>query len=398
MFHLFKKFRLAKKMGMCPGEREAPCSESLLDLRQLFELAPIGLFLLDQDFHILYINEWMVEFNGKPVNEQVGQALSQVNSQCSEYFAKVFRSVVEKGESVLNFEFQCFVPPASVVPRYWLLNCVPVKGRNGKVSRIIGTLTEFTEKKKVETYLRADLAGRDEFLSILSHELRTPLTSLDLRVQLFNKELKKEKSQGLVEFCRKFEKIVKGSQTLVKWVDVLLDLTRIQFGRISLRKQEVNFNEIVSECVLSLSAEAERVGSHVTVKEASKGRVIGFWDPFRIEQIVSNLLSNAIKYGLGNPIEIIITVFEKEGFLRLSVRDEGIGISFDHQSEIFRRFKRVSPDRKIDGLGLGLYIVRQLIEAHRGTIRVISEPGRGALFICDLPLKAKDREEEWISN
>jgi signal transduction histidine kinase len=118
--------------------------------------------------------------------------------------------------------------------------------------------------------------------------------------------------------------------------------------------------------------------------------VLGRWDPLRIEQVIANLLSNACKYGAGKPIEI--QVGEEHGRARLSVQDHGIGIPAADRDRIFERFERAASRRHYGGLGLGLYISRQVVQAHAGAIRVQSQTGEGSTFIVDLPLQPASRE------
>ena len=114
--------------------------------------------------------------------------------------------------------------------------------------------------------------------------------------------------------------------------------------------------------------------------------VVGNWDEFRIEQVVSNLLTNALRYGAKSPVEV--RVYAEHGEARVEVRDHGIGISEDNQKRIFQQFERVSANHAVAGLGLGLFISEQIIAAHGGTIEVESRIGEGALFRVCLPLEA----------
>jgi signal transduction histidine kinase len=116
----------------------------------------------------------------------------------------------------------------------------------------------------------------------------------------------------------------------------------------------------------------------------ASGPVDGRWDPSRLDQVLTNLLSNALKFGAGNPVEV--TIGEDGGMARLQVVDHGIGIPPAEHGRIFERFARAVAVDNYGGLGLGLYICRTIVEAHGGTIRVESEPGRGATFTVALPV------------
>src|SRR5262249_36965268 len=140
--------------------------------------------------------------------------------------------------------------------------------------------------------------------------------------------------------------------------------------------------------IARLAYEAREAGSAMTV--SAGGVVAGRWDRLWIEQAVQNLLSNAIQYGNGNPIEVSICAHGE--FARVCVRDHGIGIPEDAQAIVFERFERLAPVRHRGGFGLGLWIVRQIAEAHEGRVTLVSRPGEGSAFTLDLPLRAGAKE------
>src|SRR5207237_6771978 len=128
-------------------------------------------------------------------------------------------------------------------------------------------------------------------------------------------------------------------------------------------------------------APARESGSTLVVR--APDRLVGVWDPMRVDQVLTNLISNAVKFGAGKPIEVALQ--GDDAAVRLVVADRGIGISKDKIASVFERFERAVSVRKYGGLGLGLYIARQLVEAHGGRIEVQSEPGQGSTFIVQLP-------------
>ena len=368
---------------------QKPSPQHLMELQSAVQVAPVGFFIMDRELQFLYLNECMAEINGNLLQVQLGDSLEVCHLQCGEYLIGVCQAVFENGRPVLNLEVQSVALPESTGSRHWLLNFVPVTDERGQVTRVTGAATEFTEKKKVETELNAKLARREEFFSILSHELRTPLTSLYARIQLLHRSVIDQPLPPQALLIDKVKKVLMSSQMLNHWVDVLLDVARIQSGNFSIEKEEgVNLTKKISDVVCLLSEEIERTGSTVTFIDTEHEPILGFWDSFRVGQVVSNLLCNALKYGQGKPIEITVSLLDKKDGVRISVRDHGVGISPEHLFEVFKRYKRVRPDRNIGGCGLGLYIVKEVVKAHGGTIQVLSEPNEGALFICDLPLRS----------
>jgi signal transduction histidine kinase len=169
-------------------------------------------------------------------------------------------------------------------------------------------------------------------------------------------------------------------------IERLLDVSRISTGRIDLDPEEMDLSEVVRDVARRLGESAKAAGSAVQVK--ADRPTLGLWDRLRMEQIVTNLLSNALKYGAGKPVELHLESDDTRA--RMTVRDGGIGIAPDDVQRIFARFERAAPARNFSGMGLGLYITRQAVEAHGGRITVESQPGKGATFIVELPLRARE--------
>lgn len=170
-------------------------------------------------------------------------------------------------------------------------------------------------------------------------------------------------------------------------IDGLLDVSRLQAHRIQLDLEEVDLREVVRDVVAQLGSVLAR--THTPLSLRAEASVVGCWDRFRLEQVVTNLLDNAIKYGAAAPVEV--TVALQDGSAVLTLRDQGIGISPERLPFIFGRFERAVSSRHYGGLGLGLYIVRQIVELHGGSIQVESTPGQGSTFTVRLPLSIKSR-------
>jgi PAS domain S-box-containing protein len=238
------------------------------------------------------------------------------------------------------------------------------------------------ENARLYSEAQAAVAARDEFLSIASHELRTPLTALRLALENMRRVSTRGDTDRLppqyVE--RVLATAERQGQRLEKLVAALLDVSRIQMGRLELDVDEVDLGTIVGEVAAQFEDEAAQTGSTLHVRGDP---VRGYWDRLRISQVVTNLLANAVKYGGGNPVEI--EYGPREDRAMLVVRDHGIGIDPVDQPQIFERFERAVSSRNYGGLGLGLYIVKRIVEAHGGTVRVESTPGVGATFHVDLP-------------
>jgi PAS domain S-box-containing protein len=227
------------------------------------------------------------------------------------------------------------------------------------------------------------IRARDEFLSIASHELRTPLTPLQLNLQRLldgsqASNLRNASPERLETALRRSERQV---ARLTALVDNLLDVSRITSGHLTLQREEFDLAEVTKDVTERFAEEISRAGCNLQL-DANRP-VIGCWDRVRIEQVVTNLLANAIKYGGGKPIEI--TVNPQDEGAHFAIRDYGIGIAADERERIFERFERAVSSRAYGGLGLGLYIARQILNAHGGSIQVESGPGSGSLFRVWLP-------------
>jgi len=234
---------------------------------------------------------------------------------------------------------------------------------------------------------RAAIGARDEFISIASHELKTPLTALKLRLAAAIRTQRRPAPRD-ADAEEKLRRALAAAGTttdrLVSLVDDLLDASRLTAGRLALHLESVPLIDLVRDVVGRLREQAQEAGSPIDV--AIPEPIVGRWDRSRVEQIVTNLLSNAIKYGAGRPIQLSAHAANER--MRLDVKDAGVGISRADQSRIFQAFERVTTANRVGGLGLGLYIGRQIAVAHGGSLSVESKPDQGSTFTLELPLEA----------
>jgi two-component system, sensor histidine kinase len=235
--------------------------------------------------------------------------------------------------------------------------------------------------KNAELYRRASEAVqmRDEFLSIASHELKTPLTALQLHLQLLVQKL-----QGTQRERDLAESSLRDTRRLARLLDELLDLTRIRLNKLELKRERCNLAALAMDVVAQFSAEAARAGSQLHYEPGAP--VMGSCDPVRISQVLTNLVSNAIKYGAGRPIRVGVRA-SGPGWAELRVADQGQGqgIAEDERERIFERFERADSAQRASGLGLGLYVSRQIVLAHAGEISVESSPAGGSVFTVRIP-------------
>jgi PAS domain S-box-containing protein len=248
---------------------------------------------------------------------------------------------------------------------------------------IQGLSVDITQLKNTERALREAIRVRDEFLSIASHELRTPITPLQLQIQGFMRMVETGKIRDVApEQLTDMLKISEAQVTrLERLISQLLDVSRLRSGRLMLDVKPMRVADLVRRVLEQLQHAIELSECDLVVRldEALVAPV----DPLRFEQVLINLMTNAMKYAAGKRVEV--TVSGSSGHVSVVVRDEGIGIRREDHERIFERFERAVSAMHYGGLGLGLYITRQIVELHSGTIRVESEPGKGARFTVEIP-------------
>ncbi len=229
------------------------------------------------------------------------------------------------------------------------------------------------------------LRVREDFLSIASHELKTPLTALHLQLQMAQQKLARGDllSLPLEGIARALEASERQAVRLTRLVEDLLDVSRIRGGKLTFAFSRVNVSEVVRDVVDRFREQLTRVGSSVTME--IEDRIEGSLDQMRIEQIIDNLLVNVVKYAPGQPVRV--SLGRAGGVATLIVDDRGPGIAEDKQQTIFERFERGDASNSAGGLGLGLFIVKELVDGQGGSIRLQSRLGEGARFIVELPLR-----------
>jgi signal transduction histidine kinase len=227
------------------------------------------------------------------------------------------------------------------------------------------------------------LQARDEFFSVASHELKTPLTGLMLQVQMIQRAARRlsdptPEVQQVLSLVGAMELSLRRLTTLT---NDLLDVSRITAGRLDIRRESMDLSELANTVVARFADEAENRNCRLMVEATDV--VAGYWDPSRLDQVLTNLVANALAYGDESDIVVRILGVPREA--RIEVQDHGPGIAPENQERIFHRFERASSNGDGNSLGLGLHITLQIVEAHGGRISLESEEGSGSTFIVDLP-------------
>jgi signal transduction histidine kinase len=248
-----------------------------------------------------------------------------------------------------------------------------------------------SELKAANAKLRAEIAERlraealrDEFLSVAAHELKTPLTSLRGFAQLLMRQLDRDEIPDPVRLRQALSAIDQQSAKLARLVNQLLDVSRIEAGRLALDRKVADVVGIVEDVVATARVNTFRHDFVVRAPSAALALV----DPLRLEQVVRNLVDNAIKYSPdGGPIEIEVAKRREEG-VRITVSDRGLGVPKASRARIFDRFHQAHPGHAFGGMGLGLYISRQIVELHGGRIEAEFPPEGGTRMVVVVPIGA----------
>jgi PAS domain S-box-containing protein len=362
---------------------EEEARRHLAYVEAIYATAPVGLCFVDTDLRFRSINERLAEMNGKSVQEHIGHTLREVVPQVADVVEPYYRRVIESGEPVLNVETKSAAIQGPV--HYFVVSYYPVKDRKERVLGVNVVVVDITQRKQVEEerekLLEQEKAARedaeaanrmkDEFLATISHELRTPLTSiLGWARILGDNQLSESQTRHALQVIERSAK----SQT--ELIDEILDTSRIITGRLKLDARPVEIAQVFQAAieVIRPSAEAKRIDLQTAIEDRGS-LVLG--DANRLQQAIWNLLSNAVKFtNEGGRIEGRMTRAGAQ--VEISIDDTGLGIEPQFLPYVFDRFRQAdsTSTRKYGGLGLGLAIVRHVVEMHGGSVSA-SSPGKG---------------------
>ncbi|HYO52195.1 MEDS domain-containing protein [Archangium sp.] len=270
-----------------------------------------------------------------------------------------------------------------VCPNLYYETPAMVLGQESTEQRVEWMIRQLQRFRGAERKLERAIQARDEFLSVASHELNTPLTSLKLQVQSLSRALARGDGAALTQHKVSgiIERTDRQLRRLSRLVSDLLDVSRIHANKLTLDLEQVELRELVEDVVDRISGDFTHIGVRLDLVPGPQ--VVGRWDRSRLEQVVLNLLSNALKYGAGKPVRVEVTADGDQ--VHLSVKDQGVGLREEDRARIFERFERAISASEASGLGLGLYIAREIVQAHGGYISVESRLGKGSTFTVSLP-------------
>jgi signal transduction histidine kinase len=341
--------------------------------------------LLDHEFALAILDVMMPEMNGFELAELMR------GTERTRHTPIVF---VSASGRELNYIFKGYETGA-VDFLYKPLDVAAVKSKvnvfvslyqqRAQVKRQVEELEKSrNELRATQIELERAVKMRDDFMSLVGHELRTPLNTLHVEAQVRHIQLEKGNMNAFTQ--EKLKEMVardaRQIQSMVRLINDMNDVSQIKNNTLSVRPSETNLSLLLRRVIEDLSLQAKTADTHfiATIDE----KITGIWDEFRIEQIIINLLTNAMRYGGNQPVELTLTTQDK--FAVVDVRDHGMGINAKEQQLIFEKFERGENKKICSGLGMGLYIARQLAEAHGGSLTVESTLGEGSTFTLKLPL------------
>ncbi|MDX1902300.1 MAG: PAS domain-containing sensor histidine kinase [Gammaproteobacteria bacterium] len=370
------------------AEAKQKIQESEERFRVMSDYAPVAIWMSGTNSLCDFFNLGWLQFTGRTMEQELG--LGWADGVHPEDFQHTIDTYLNAFNKRVNFSMYYRLRRFDGEFRWMLDNGVPRYLPDGTFVGYIGSCTDVTDQKNKmielsDTLKQRDqaLQMRDDLLSILSHELKTPLTPLKIYLQTIKMHIPKvcdALSEESLSFSEAVENMDRQVDHILKLINTMLDAACGTFEKLILHVEKVNLVEVV-HCVLE-RYKFKKDDSLYKLTYSSND-IFGQWDRLRIDQIIDNLVNNAIKYGQNKPIEICLS--QSSSQTALIIRDQGIGIPRNAQTSIFNRFERAVSGKHYGGLGLGLYIAKENVLLHKGTITVESDIGEGATFTVTLP-------------
>lgn len=285
--------------------------------------------------------------------------------------------------SIYEFEYRVIPQPGD---ERWVFSrgrCTFALNSNDPI-RFAGVVYDITEKKQKDKELASAIKARNDFFTIASHELKTPLTCLQLQIQVMQWQMKQLSNEAYAnELLDSLKKQEDNLLRISRIVDNILDDSKISEGRLTLQLRRFDLSEMATEVIEQVKLTA--LLGNINIQFSAQNPVEGDWDRFRLEQVLLNLIMNAIRYGEKKSVRVEVSILGNDALM--TVKDEGMGIRSEDHERIFQRFERANPEKEINGMGLGLFISKNIVSAHGGEIRLVSESGKGSEFTVILPIK-----------
>lgn len=347
----------------------------------LAETIPNFIWKSNKYGEVNYFNKSWYEYTGLDTAKSLGwNWVEAIHPDDRDIFLKFWRSKLLSGKTSDGIEIR--VQSNKQKFKWYLWQTKPVTNNSNKVVKWFGSFTDIDAQKKLLESTQSSLRTRDEFISIASHELKTPLTSLRINLELLEGLVNRSSENTDKKIQKSIEISLKQVNQLSFLIENLLNISSIQNGLLSLTKEETNIAQLIHECLDHYKEPLKNAGCHLT--SYLNTSVYCKIDAHKIEQVILNLLGNIVKYAPNTLV--FIELKEVKNSIQILIQDHGPGIAKEKLERIFNRFERAHDKKSISGMGLGLYICKQLIEAHKGRIWAESEIQQGTKIYIELPI------------
>jgi PAS domain S-box-containing protein len=359
--------------------------DRLAEIDGIYDSSPIGLCTLDKDLRYMRINENLAKINGFPAIKHIGKTPREIIPTISEKVESMAKKTLKTGKSIMGVEMEGITPSKPGVLRTWIVQSVPFKDIEGNIIGISFSVLEITEMKKAqkelfETVKKLKLSNEElqRFAYVVAHDFKEPLRMVLSFTQLLESRYRSHLDDAADEFIGF---IIEGSKRMERLLDDLLTYSRITSAEE--KYNEIDLNTIIEESLFPLKLIIEENNVEIT------------WDPMptvlvngtQMIHVFQNLITNAIKFRNNEIPRIHITAKIEEDHWIFGVSDNGIGIDPYYHKRIFEVFQRLHRRDEYDGTGMGLFIIKKIIERHNGHIWVESEEGEGSTFYFTLPVE-----------
>jgi PAS domain S-box-containing protein len=355
-------------------QTQAIAQRQLMEIKAIYQTAPIGLAVLDTDLRYQRLNQRLAEINGISIEDHIGRTVREIVPALADANEPLLRQVLETGEPLLNMEISGETKAQPGVCRTWIENCYLLKDADGQGIGINVVVQEITDRKQAEAALEERNNELDSFVHIVSHDLKAPLRSISNLSQWIEEDL-----EGSLTSDSQQQLLLLRSRVyrMSAMIDGLLDYARA--GRTDKTIERTAIADLLREVIDSLGPPPTfRISLAPDLPTFNTKRLL-------LSQVLANLIGNAIKHHDRVDGSIHISVKDRDNFYEFAVADDGPGINLEYQNSIFTIFQTGNPQNNKDSTGIGLAIVKKLVEAETGMIRLESQIGKGTTFYFTWP-------------
>ncbi|MBS1962906.1 MAG: PAS domain S-box protein [Bdellovibrionales bacterium] len=386
MIHALRRSRSRALERLLAGQLQLRHSEART--QRVLENSIDAVVAMDQSGRVIRWNSQAVAVFGYSADEAMGKRLSELivpEEHRKAHEAGLQRYRETHASRILNqrIEIEGMRKGGDRFPVELAITPIAREAEGVSETEFYAFVRDISERKRNEARLQSAIRGRDDFISIASHELKTPLTSLKLQFQMAERQVASGDARVFLEEAvrKRIDSVNRQIGRMIRLIEDMLDVSRVSTGKLHIERKRFDLSALVREAADRFVEQFKAVGSPLEAR--IEDGIESFADEYRMDQVLSNLLTNAVKYGEGSPVTLGLES-RPEG-IRLFVEDRGPGIPPEDQTRVFERFERAVGDGHVSGLGLGLYIAKEIVEAFGGKLTLRSEVGRGSTFTVELP-------------